>query len=254
VSTISSYVCASAASATRQARRFHRSYEKHRRFETVEHGETTYCTLRHCSAWHSVHGVNAGPLLPRACLPPSLSSRFFPPHSFSPPAPPSFTPRPTRHTPQAPRGPCATVCANGWYCGALLLVLSYIPVHSCSRARRGARGVAHSLVPGLFPQRHAGAHAAALRCPRRPLALRASFHRINPATFRLFCMLHTLQCAPTPHPRAAAAHVPHHTPPRAPQRAGAQVLTAVRGAVLLLPRRQATRQAHPAHLAAHALR
>jgi hypothetical protein len=97
--------------------------------------------------------------------------------------------------------------------------MSYIPVHSCSRARRGARGVAHSPVPGLFPQRHAGAHAAALRCPRRPLALRASLHRMYPATLRFFCMLHAHYCAPTSHPRAAAARCTSpHAAPRTPTR------------------------------------
>jgi hypothetical protein len=58
--------------------------------------------------------------------------------------------------------------------------------------------------------------------------------------------------APPPsHPRSASAHVPHLTPLRAPQRAGAHVLTAARGAVCLLPQRHATRHAHPAHLALH---
>ena len=73
--------------------------------------------------------------------------------------------------------------------------------------------------PGLFPQRHAGAHAAALRCPRRPLALCASFHRINPTTLRLF--FHAARAPLRPHspsPRRFSACTSPHAAPRAPTR------------------------------------
>jgi hypothetical protein len=81
--------------------------------------------------------------------------------------------------------------------------------------------------PVLFPQRHAGGHAAALRCPRRPLALCASFHRMYPATLRLFCMLHA-RAPLRPHsssPRRCSACTLPHAAPRAPTRRRSSALS-----------------------------
>ena len=155
-----------------------------------------------------------------SCVIPALSlSTLIPlPSPFSPCTALSHS-TPPRHTPQDSAW-SARYHLRGWMvrqCPPAVIELSYFPVYSCSRTRRGACGDAHRLLTCFrgatrehTPRRRA-VRAARLPSVRHPIACSP------PPSACSACYARTSAPSP-PSPRRSSARASPHAAPRAPTR------------------------------------